>query len=184
MKKLILFLIVIFGINSMEAQEVIQLDEARLNFSPSTIIVDSKLGTVKCIVKEEYTGEFSANPIRFMKEKFDFKEFLSVVSNNHEFDEYLVTFNSSKGFLKAIYTAEGELVKTTQLFKNINLPPAIRNELFINNEGWVVTSNKYSASGKADKIDKEFYRIKLTNGNKKRIIKITPSSTLVSVAHN
>lgn len=184
MKKLILFLFVLCGFAAMQAQEVIELDEARLSFDPDAISVDSDLGIIKCLVKESYTGEFSENPIRFMQENFDFNEFLSAIVNRNEFDKYLVTFNSTKGFLEATYTNNGELVETKQLFKNIALPPSVRNELFLQNPGWSLASNKYLATGKSDRIDREVYKIKIQNGNKKRMVKIVPSTTIVGLVSN
>lgn len=179
MKRVILFLFVFCGFATMQAQQVIQLDEARLTVDLEAITVDTDLGAIRCVVKEDYTGEFSSNPIKFMKEKFDFKEFLSAVVNKDEFDEYLVTFSSSKGYLEAVYTNEAELVSTYQLFKDIYLPPAVRNQLYLENKGWTPISNKYVASGRGDQIDKEVYKIRLANGNKKRTVKIVPSATLV-----
>ncbi len=185
MKKVILFLFVLCcGFATMQAQEVIQLDEARLGFELEAIEVDSEFGEIRCIVKESYTGEFSENPIRFMTEKFDFKDLLSAIVNKDQFDEYLVTFNSSKGFLEAIYTNDGELVQTYQKFQDIALPPAVRNQLYLENKGWTAISNKYTASGKSDRIDKEVYKIKLENGNKKRTVKIVPSATQVGFVSN
>ncbi len=184
MKRVILFLFILFGFAMMQAQEVIHLDEARLSFSPEAITVDSDLGTIRCVVNESYTGEFHENPIRFMKEKFDFKEFLSAIVNRDDFDEFLVTFNSSKGFLEATYTNEGELVGTFQKFENTFLPPAVRNQLYLENKGWTAVSNKYVASGRGDRIDREMYKIKLENGNKKRTVKIVPSATLVGFVNN
>jgi len=185
MKNVIRFLFVLCGLATMQAQEVILLDEARLNFDADAITIDSKLGEIRCIVKEDYTGEFSDNPIKFMKEKFDFNEFLSAMDNRKNFDEYLVTFNSSKGYLEAIYSNNGNLVGTHQRFKNITLPSAVRNKLFVENQGWTAISIKYTASGKSDRIDKELYKIKLENGNKNRVVKITPPSTsLIGYVNN
>ena len=168
----------------MQSQEVIQLDEARVNSSLKAITIDSETGTIRCIVKEGYTGEFSENPIKFMKDRFDFKEFLSAIVNKDDFDEYLVTFNSSKGFLEAIYTNDGDLVQTYQRFQDIALPPSVRNQLYLENKGWTHVSNKYTASGKSDGLDRELYKIKLENGNKKRTVKIVPSATLVGLVSN
>lgn len=179
MKRVILFLFILCGFTTMKGQDVIQLDEARLSVDLDAITVDTELGEIRCVVKEAYTGEFSSDPIRFMKEKFDFKEFITAIVNSDEFEEYLVTFNSSKGFLEAIYTNEGELVSTYQTFKDTFLPPAVRNQLYLENKGWTAISNKYVASGRNDQIDKEVYKIRIENGNKKKTVKIIPSATQV-----
>ncbi len=185
MKRVILFLFVLCGIATMKAQEVIQLDEARINFALDEITIDSDLNSVKFIVNEEYTGEFHKNPIRFMKEKFNFMAFLDAVQNKDDFDEYLVTFNTRKGYLEAHYTNEGKIVSTYQNFKDILLPPAVRNQLYSNNKEWTMISNKYVASGRSDRLDREVYKIRLENGNKKKTVKIVPSSTtLIGLVNN
>jgi hypothetical protein len=185
MKKLVLFLFILCGfISTMQAQEVIVLDEARLTIDLQAVTVDSNIGEIRCNVKEDYNGQFSSNPIKFMNEKFDFKDFLSAVVNKDEIDEYRVTFNSSKGYLEALFTNEAELVQTQQSFKDILLPSAVRNQLHLENKGWTMVSNKYKASGKSDRIDKEVYKIRLENGNKRKTVKIVPSSTLIGFVDN
>ncbi len=179
MKRVILFLFVLCGIATMKAQEVIQLDEARINITLEEISIDSDLNSVKFIVNEAYTGEFHKNPIRFASEKFDFKAFLDAVTNKDEFDEYQVTFNTKKGFLEAIYTNEGEMASTYQKFQDIPLPSAVRNQVYLENKGWTMISNKYVASGRSDRIDREVYKIRLENGNKRKTVKIVPSTTLI-----
>lgn len=185
MKRVFLFLSLVFGIGAMYGQEIIQLDEARLIYNPDAIEVNSDLGTVKCIVKENYIGEFSKNPIQFMKQNFDFKQFLSSVLDTKEFDEFVVTFNSKKGYLEAIYTNEGDLVQTLQRFNDKILPLDLRKQVYSSNQGWTMVSNKYIASGKKDRIDKEYYRIKLENGSKSKSIKLVPgATTIVGVVSN
>jgi len=184
MKKVILFLFVLCGFATMHAQEVIQLDEARLNFNPDAITIESDLGIIRCEVAENYIGEFTENPIKFMTQNFDFKNFITAIINRDDFDEFLVTFKSAKGYLEAVYTNEGDLVETHQRFVDKVLPPAVRNQLYLENKGWTMVSNKYNASGKKDKIDKEVYKIKLANENKTRRVKIVPSATLVGMVSN
>ncbi len=184
MKRVILLFIVLCGIATMKAQEVIQLDEARIDFVLDEVTVDSEINAVKFVVKEAYTGEFHKNPIKFVREKFDFDAFLDAVVNKDDFDEYLVTFNTRKGFLEALYSNKGDLVTTYQRFQDIVLPPAVRNELYSQNKGWTMISNKYIASGRGYEVNKEVYKIRLENGNKKKTVKITPSSTLIGFVNN
>ncbi len=184
MKKVILILFVLCGFASMQAQEVIQLDEARLNFNPDAVIVDSDLNSFRFIVKENYTGEFSQNPIEFMKQNFNFKGFLSAIVNADEFNEFTVTFTSRKGYLEAVYTNEGDLKGTRQKFVDKALPSIVRNQLYLENKGWTMVSNKYIASGNSDRVNNEVYKIKLENGNKSRRVKIVPGVTILGVASN
>ncbi len=185
MKKVVLFLFLLVGMGAMQAQKVIQLGEAHVGYNPDAIIVDSDLNSVGFTVKENYIGEFSKNPIQFMKQNFDFKALLSSIQNADDFDEYLVTFKSTKGYLEAVYSKKGYLVQTQQVFKDKVLPLDLRKQVFTNYQGWTMASNKYIASGKLDRIDKEYYKIKLENGNKSRNIKVVPgATTIVSLVSN
>ncbi len=94
----------------MPAQKVIQSGEAPISYDPDAIIVNSDLYSVVFTVKENYIGEFYKNPIQFMKQNFDFKGLLSSLNSSDDFDEFLVTFKSKKGHLKATYNIDVELV--------------------------------------------------------------------------
>ncbi|MFN4764020.1 hypothetical protein ACKGJN_12905 [Gillisia sp. Q332] len=183
MKPMMILLLILCWIGNVEAQVVTQLDEARVTFSPEVRIV-TDLDNVELSVKESYEGQFSENPIRFMQENFDIDELLSVI-DTEDFDEIEVSFINRKGYLKATFDNDGDLVETYQNFKNILLPSNVREQLYNENKGWSMTKNKYVASGKGSIIDKQKYRIRLSNGDKNKNITIIPAVTAGgSVASN
>jgi len=159
-------------ISTSQAQQITELEEAKVKFAPNAVEFSSNLDNYNFIVKESFTGEFLKNPIAFMQSNFDINAFIASVAN--EYDEYLVTFKSSKGYLEATFDGEGNLEKTSQRFKDIVLPLNVRRELYKKHKGWTMVQNKYLASGKKDRIDNEVYKIKLVNGNKKQNVKIDP----------
>ncbi len=173
MKPMMILLLILCWISNVEAQEVTQLDEARVTFSPEVSVV-TDLDNVELKVKESYPGHFSENPIRFMQENFDIKELLSAIDTK-DFDEIQVSFINRKGHLKATFDKDGYLLGTSQQFKNIALPRNVREQLYNENKGWSMIKNKYVASGKSDMIQKEKYRIRLSNGDKKKSITIAPA---------
>ncbi len=173
MKTLIVLLLLVGFISTSQAQEITELEEAKVSFAHNAVKVSSNLDEYTVTVKENFTGEFIKNPIAFMKENFDINDFIAAIDND-KYEEYLVTFKSSKGYLEANYDKDGTLVKTTQRFKDIVLPLNVRRALYKNHKGWTMTQNKYLASGKSDRIDNEVYKIKLENGNKKQNVKIDP----------
>tara|TARA_R100000935_G_C2831403_1_gene165300 strand:+ start:1716 stop:2270 length:555 start_codon:yes stop_codon:yes gene_type:complete len=184
MRTMLLSLFLLFTISAMQAQTVIQLGEARISYNPDAIIVNSNINSVGFTIKENYIGEFSKNPIQFMKQNFDFQELLSSIDNKDDFNGYLVTFRSTKGFLEANYTSEGKLKDTKQMFIDKALPNSLSKQLYSENAGWTMVSNKYLASGKEDRIDSEVYRIKLENGSKSRRVKLVPGATVLGIANN
>jgi len=182
MKNLIIYSLLFFWVVSVKAQEVTQLEEAEVTFQPYVTNVDSYLdNSFSVMLDEHYAGEFSKNPIEFMKKNFDIQGFISFLDERNgtglqkrDYEYYRVTFSTNKGDLVAKFSKDGELTETSQNFKNIVVPSKIRRELYANYKGWNMVKNTYTASGKSDQIDKELYRIKLKNGNRSQIVKIVP----------
>lgn len=183
MKTLIVLLLTVCGITTVQAQTLTQLEETKVEFTPYTIIPTSDLDSYEVVVTESYVGQFSKNALKFIKENFNAKQLIQAIYVPGH-DSYLISFKSSKGYLDATYSKDGKLEKTYQKFQNIALPYDIRNQIYISHKGWTMTKNTYVASGKMNMINKEFYRIKLENGNKSQNIKIYPGSSAQSVATN
>lgn len=184
MKTFIFLMLLLVATAVGQAQEITQLEEAKVGFSPLDAKITQVGDSYSYKVKEAYTGEFLEDPIAFMKANFDIKNFMAETAEKN-YDSYLVNFSCSKGFLEANYNSEGELIKTHQKFKDILLPHEVRQEVYRNNVGWTVTANKYVASGKGDMLDKQLYRVKLEKGNQKRVLKIDPREIgTTSVASN
>jgi len=181
MKSLIIYSLLLFCVISVKAQEVTQLKTTTITFEPIGFDVVANLDNYSFIVKENYAGAFSENPINFMKENFDIQSFITYLDGRKstnlrktDYESYGVTFSSSKGYLEAKFSKDGELTETAQNFKDILLPLNVRRELYTSYKGWNMVNNSYTASGKSDQIDKELYRIKIKNGNRSRIVKIVP----------
>jgi len=174
MKTLIVFLFIVCGMATGQAQVVTQLAETRVDFAPYTINPTSDLDTYEVVIKENYIGQFSKNALKFVKENFDARKLIQAI-NEPDYDSYLISFRSSKGYLDATYTKNGELERTYQRFQNIALPSEIRNQVYTNHKGWTMTKNTYVASGKGEMLNKELYRITLENGKNRQNIKIIPS---------
>lgn len=181
MKNAIIYSLMFFWVVSLKAQEVTQLKETTVTFGPFVTDVISYLDNHSFIVKESHTGEFTKNPIKFMKENFDIQNFISYLDQKKStglqksyYESYHVTFSNDKGYLAAKFSKDGELKETVQNFKNILVPLNVRRELYNSYKGWNMVMNSYKASGKSDQIDKELYRIKIKNGNKSQIVKIVP----------
>lgn len=174
MKTAIIFLFAQGFFFNCNSQNVIQLEETKLKYVPKVVMVKSGSGEPVLKVRELYAGQFSENPIKFIKENFDLKA-LAKETQNEKFDTYYVTFKSKKGSLTAVYNKEGELELTSQKFQNVLLPIEMRKGLLQNYKGWSMTKNSYFAWGKKDQVDQEVYKISLRNGKERKNIKITPA---------
>lgn len=179
-----LLLIAVTLVGHAQEQEILQLEEAKVGFAPLDAKITRIGDSFAYTVEEEYSGEFSEDPIAFMKSNFDINNFIAEIDGD-EFTTYHVTFKSSKGHLSADFDHKGELINTYQKFADIALPLDVRREVYMSNKGWTMTSNKYIASGSGDLLEKEVYKIKLENGNQKRNIKLDPRSVArTTVAYN
>ena len=179
MKKLV-YLLLLAGIATGQAQ-VIQLDEARVEGRSVKISINGD--DLKYAVVEDYKGQFHKNPIAFMKEKFDIHSFIEQMRGTG-YDSFLVEFRNRKGYLEASFDGEGNLLRTSQKFKNIALPIAIARELVTKHNGWTMKKNLYLASGKGDALDNELYRITMKNGKRTQNVKIIPDRSPAGLVSN
>ena len=184
MKTLIIYALLLCGVASAQAQQITELEEATVKVNPYSLIVSSDLDDFSFKINESYIGEFHENPIGFMQENFDIHEFIKAVADRN-YDTYVVTFKSTKGFLKANFNKHGTLGKTYQKFTNILLPLEVRQDLYSNDKGWTMAKNNYVASGSGEILQKEVYKIKIEKDNKSQVIKLTPAMKgSISVASN
>ena len=172
----------LLGIFAAGQAQVIQLEEANVSYSPKAVVVSSAPGKMVLRISEEYTGQFSNNPMKFVKESFDINPYIS--SQKIKFDSYVVDFRSSKGHLVADYNKKGNLTKTFQRFRNSTMPVALRKDILLDNKGWSIANYVYIAKGRKDRIDKEIYKVKLTNGNDGKTVKIRPVNNTRIASNN
>jgi hypothetical protein len=171
MKNVIFYLFLVCGIATGQAQDVIELDETRLTYSPNAILIDSDLNSTELIIAESYSGEFEENPMRFMLENFDITSYIEKVQDK-KYDSYLITFRSRKGFLEAEYDKQGRLGRTYLRFKNIVLPSNMITDLHRKYEGWKMVRNIHVASGHGGFLSKDVYKVKLKKGRETKNLKI------------
>lgn len=170
MKTIILPLILVFWMNTLHAQKVVKLDPVNVNYSSPEIVTTVNVDKLSFEVKEDYHHQFFNDPIRFLEDNFDYPAL-----KLSGYGDVQVEFKNSKGHLRAIYNKDGELVRTSQRFEDILVSPAVGIELYKKHKGWTMISNRYTAKGKFNKIDKELYKITLVKGNDTRRIRIDPS---------
>lgn len=175
MKRAVLCLFLLGFLASGQAQKVIQLEETKVNFVPKVVMVNMNANGVELKVHEIYEGQFSQNPLKFLQENLDMKALIKTLEKE-KFDSYTVSLKNRKGGIYAFYDKEGELVKTSQHFRDIVLPSPMRIYLVADYKGWSMTGNSYSAKSKKDVIISEEYRISLEKGREKQKIKIIPES--------
>lgn len=175
--KNVFLLLLMMGILTTGQSQIIQLEETDVRFSPKIQKMSSLKDGMVLKINEEYAGEFSKNPLLFMQENFNIQNFIDEL-NNESYNYYVVDFRSSKGKLEAWFDGQGNLIETTQRFKNVALPRSIAHSLVKDYEGWTMTRNIYKAFGDGEGIASEKYIIRLKNGNKNQTLRISPEKKL------
>lgn len=168
MKTLIFSFLLVLCAGFSQAQ-INELEEARISFGPEYLNYDNN--HYRLDVLESYVGEFEKDPLAFMKNNFDIREFISQVQNE-DIESYLVSFRSRKGELRAEFDKAGTLLTTNSKFKNILLPRDICHQLYRDHKGWAMVKNVHIARSRNGMVKKDLYRITLKNGKEKKNLKI------------
>ncbi len=181
MKKLIIFLWIL-GFGSVSYSQVIQLQEAKVFYKPTAEVMYEEYnnGNLLVVLKERYAQQFQNNAVKFLIDNFDVQNFMNQNSNMN--NDFYVLIRSQRGFLKANYNKNGELLQTSQRFRDILLPREIWQSVYGSHQGWTMTKNIYSAKGKGSSIDSEKYLVTMKKGKKQEKLKLSPNKTRVSVA--
>ena len=182
MKKLILSLLCFTIVGMVYAQGIIKLDELRMDLNPKSLEIDESSNSLTFNVSEDYVGQFHANPLRYARENFSVKDFIEA-NQDKDYDRYTVIFVTNKGTLRVNYDQLGEIISSSQRFTDINLPYKTIVKVLKANEGYSIVKTKHIAQSKSGwEINKEFYKVKLENGNKRKNIKMNISRDASGVA--
>ena len=184
MKTLFICLALFVGSTIAKGQEVIELKEAKIGFSPVASELQQDGNTFTFAVKELQRGDFEKDPIAFMNENVDMEKFIELVKDK-KYAQYQLRLSSSKGTLQAEFDRNGRLSSTTERFENTAIPIPLMAQLLRDHHGWKMVENVHITKGEKGRVAKEFYKIKLKNGKQSKKIKIyVDSDRSVDVASN
>ncbi len=76
-----------------------------------------------------------------------------------------INFAQKKGKILATYTGNGKIVSTSERYKDLLLPIAVRNAIYKGHPGWTMYGNAYLISYHHKKGVKKFYKIRIRRDN-------------------
>lgn len=183
MEKLVIFVALALSAVICNAQEVIELKEAKVEFSPVSQISTNSGNSFSVNIKENYSGEFENDPLTFAKNHFDIKEVISELGVN-AYNNYEVSFISKKGELKVNFDRKGKQTGSSMRFENIIVPSQLRHQLYRDFQGWTMVRSLHIASESNGRFQKDYYKVTMKKGNQTKKLKINTSdignSTLVA----
>lgn len=169
MKKLILYLLLAGVIQTGHSQIV--LEEAELEYVPYSMKADPVTNMVTIKIKEKHVGEFQNDPLAYIENRFSIQQFINE-NQDRDYDSYHVNFKTRKGKVRAWYDKEGEMVSTYQRFKNVQLPDDVKLEIYRNYKNSRILKNKHIVTSKKYLIDKEYFTVKIADGDQMRRIRV------------
>ncbi len=175
MKKTLIFVALTLTGMLTNAQEVIELKAANVSFDPTTTHVVQHGNSFTVNIKETFTGEFEKDPVEFMKTNFDMAEILETLGVGENYSYYNVMFKTKKGELNANYSNKGKLLSFISKFENIAVPSSLQHQLYRDYKGWAMVENSHVKRESNGSVIREFYRVTMQKGNKKKNLKIKTS---------
>lgn len=172
MEKLVIFIAFALSAVICNAQEVIELEEAKIELSPVSDLTNSG-NSFLVNVEESYIGEFEKDPLAFVKDNFDFKDVIAEIGND-DYSLYQVRFITQKGELKVHFDQDGKKLGHFLRFKNMLVPVELMHQLYRDNKGWTAVKTLHYATEYGNH-QKDFYKITMKKGNQTRKLKINTS---------
>lgn len=104
------------------------------------------------------------------------------LGKNYEgFEEYLVTMETSKGFLSATYNENGKLISVVENYKNVKLPTAVIYSVYKAYPGWSIVNDKFLYTQEDGDIIKKQYNLKIKKNKETRKLIVRPNGEIVDV---
>lgn len=171
MEKTVILVAFLFSALMCNAQEIIELQEAKVENKSSTTTILNRGNHFSVNIQETSRGEFEKDPLAFMDRYFDIQDLIDKVGDK-KYLSYHVTFRSRKGELNAKYDNNGTLLSTSLRLENVLVPHELKHQLYRDYKGWEMVKNLHIAKGKRGVAEVDYYKITMKNGNKKKNFKV------------
>ncbi|WP_272023012.1 nicotinate-nucleotide adenylyltransferase [Olleya namhaensis] len=139
---------------------------------PATIVLDE----VVLVKNYKYLSSTDAEDLPIPVEQLEFEvasfdiKTLDIYADEYEF--YDVYFIIPDGKILATYDSDGNILRTAEKFKNLDLPKPILNSILKRFPNWDITKDVYLVNYSEGGAAKKKYKITLTNGDKRIKIKL------------
>lgn len=121
----------------------------------------------------------AAQPVKLLERKAAAFDVKNSEYYEDEYDTYFISFYLPEGRVLAAYDKDGKLLRTAEKFKNVALPPAVRQSVGNRFPQWRISKdvylvNYYDAGG-----SKKMYKLLLENGSKRIRVKINEKGEFI-----
>tara|TARA_R110002049_G_scaffold305992_1_gene503711 strand:+ start:100 stop:618 length:519 start_codon:yes stop_codon:yes gene_type:complete len=172
MKNLFIYLLVIGSANVMFSQnsnsEFLQMEAEKvapllLNIEYLNAVQDNSMSIhVKSLEEEAAKCDIKAST------KF-----------NGSSKPFKAVFKSNKGAIKVLYNQKGEVIESSEKFEDVKLPNPVRDYVFNNHSGWILSKTGYMVSYNKESGSKKVYKVQIRKGNLKKNLKIDSDGNII-----
>ena len=124
----------------------------------------------------------AAVPVKLLAQKvasFDL-EYSNCLKADYEEQEYYVQFKIPQGEILAVYDKDGEIIRTSENFKDISLPLAVSNAIVDKYPGWKISSDIYRVTYVKDGELNKTYKLFIEKTNiGERVIEIDENGKFI-----
>jgi hypothetical protein len=124
----------------------------------------------------------AAEPVKLLSQKvasFDL-EYSNYLKADYEKQEYYVQFKIPEGEILVVYDDDGEIIRTSEKFKDISLPLAVLNGIADKYPGWKISSDIYKVTYVKDGELNKTYKLYIEKTNiGKRVINMDENGKFI-----
>ena len=114
----------------------------------------------------------AAQPVKLLERRAASYDIKSDEFYEEDYENYFISFYLPRGQVLATYDQDGKLLRTAERFKNVALPPVVRQSVVRRYPEWSIKKDIYvvNYNGEWDKV-KKVYKVILENGDKRIRVK-------------
>lgn len=108
-----------------------------------------------------------ATPVKILEKKVANYDLKNASFYEDETLEYRVYFFIPEGKILAVYDGEGEILRTSERFKDVSLPLVVANAVVDEYPGWRISGDIYLVTYRKNKGASKMYKLFLEKGDEK-----------------
>ena len=112
-----------------------------------------------------------ATPVKILEKKIAAFDLKNATFYEDEEQDYNVYFAIPEGKILAVYDGEGEIMRTSEKFKDISLPLPVANAVVDKYPGWRISGDIYLVTYRRNKGATKIYKLFLEKGEEHKRVK-------------
>lgn len=114
----------------------------------------------------------AAQPVKLLERRAASYDVKTDEFYEEDYEDYFIYFYLPRGQVLATYDQDGKLLRTAERFKNVAMPPMVRQSIVRRYPEWSTKKDIYvvNYNGEYDKV-KKVYKVVLENGDKRMRVK-------------